>query len=263
MNDPHVETLHYTIKHGDHVDYSRAAPLELEKTGFAARIADGRGLVTMISHFASVNEARSTVEPFLRAWELDMALRYGPNSLEFVYERPVIIDRKPSAGARVLSAEAACFAAAFCDVKMCVGFAIFPLPTSELRRDDIVELMYGRYALYGEGRTLLGDAANFCFTAIAMGGGGKRNAAAKHYGVSEEVLATLGKLSATKGGPHARKATAATDDFTPSERQWLEEAMKLLIRRAGEIAFDAAAARPQITMAALPSLRDGKRAARA
>jgi len=263
MNDPHVETLHYTIKHGDHVDYSRAEPLRIEESNFTIQVTDGRAEITMNAHFASVGEARGVVEPFLRAWELDMALRYGPRSIEFEYERPVIIERAPAPGANVIYVVGACVAVGSCDVKMRVGFANFPQPTNDIRRDSIVDLMYARYALYREGRTLLGDAANFCFTAIAMGGGGRRNTAAKHYGVSEEVLATLGKLSATKGGHHARKATAATDDFTPSERQWLEDAMARLIRRAAEVAFDATAARPQLTMADLPPLKTEKRASHA
>jgi hypothetical protein len=259
MNDPHVETLYYKIKHADHVDYSKAAPLELEESTFIVRVTDGGAQVSMTSHFASVEKARRAVDPYLRAWELDMALRYGPRSLEFVFVRPVIVERKPTPGVTVMYAEAACFAVAGCDARMCVGFANIPQPAAGMKRDPIVDLMYDRYALYREGRTLLGDAANFCFTAIKMGGGGERSVAASHFAVSEEVLRILGNLTANKGGMHARKATGAGAEYSLAERQWLEDAMKRLIRRAAEVAFDSEAVHPQITMADLPSLAGKKR----
>jgi hypothetical protein len=52
----------------------------------------------------------------------------------------------------------------------------------------------------------------------------------------------------------ARKAKAASDDFTAAERQWLTTLIPILIRRAAEVAFDRSASPPQITMADLPPL---------
>ena len=81
MNDPHVKALHYTVKHGPHVDYSKAPPFEREESDFKIRIEGLHAEITMKSHFASLEEARAAIEPFLRAWSLDMALTYGPRAL--------------------------------------------------------------------------------------------------------------------------------------------------------------------------------------
>lgn len=99
MNDPHVEELHYRVQHGDQVDYAKAPPFEREEKDLRIHIANGHVQITMKAHLPSLADARLAVEPFLRAWELDMALRYGPGALEFKYERGHIIDRKPTPGA--------------------------------------------------------------------------------------------------------------------------------------------------------------------
>ena len=112
MNDPHVEELHYTIKHGDHVDYTKTGPFEHEAEGFNVRIEDCRAKISMKAHFASVEGACAAVETLLRAWELDMSLRYGPGALQFVFQRPVVIDRRPAPGVTVMIAEVGCIALA-------------------------------------------------------------------------------------------------------------------------------------------------------
>ena len=257
LNDPHVEALYYKIKHGDHVDYSKTAPLELTRDGFRLKLQDGRAEILLGVHIPSVETARAFVEPFLQAWELHMNLAYGPGALEFVYERPVLIDRQPSPKTTVFSVQAANVVVTGCVVRLCVGFANFPTPKTELARDAAVDLMYARYVAYREGRTLLGDAANYCLTAIMLGAHTtRRQDAAKHYRVADKILGKVGYLADHKGGAHARKAKGSGEEFTGKERLWLEEAMRVLIRRAAEVAHDPHASLPQITMAELPSLSD-------
>lgn len=153
----------------------------------------------------------------------------------------------------MLVAEPASFKVSFGKPGLTVGLAAFPPPPSGIARDPIVDMMLGRYVLYRDGGTILADAANFCLTALGVGAG-SRKAAPNHYGIDKKVLSKLGELASTKGGAHARKAAAATADFAPRERQWLEHAMTLIIRRAAEVAFDPHAARRPITMADLPQL---------
>ena len=52
----------------------------------------------------------------------------------------------------------------------------------------------------------------------------------------------------------ARKGKAAHAEFTALKRTWLEEAMKVLIRRAAELAGAPSISHPQITMSDLPPL---------
>jgi hypothetical protein len=251
MNDPHVEALYYAVKHGDHVDYSKAAPLDHEELGFNIHIADERAQITMKRHFPSLAEARAAVEPFLRAWELDMGLRYGPRALNFEYEHGQVIDRKPTPGVHAIVAKPINMETTFYPATLTVGFTTFPPPPSGMSSNALVDLMYARYVLCRDGRTTLADAANYCLTCLVMDAGGRRGAASK-FSVAKKVLDTLGQLCATRGGAAARKAAGAATDFTAPEAQWLEAAMTAVIRRASEVASDAGAARSQITMADLP-----------
>ena len=115
-------------------------------------------------------------------------------------------------------------------------------------------LMLARYRTYRVRGTTLGDAANYCLTALATGSGGRAKDIPRRYSISQKVISTLGHLAASKGGVHARKAKGASAEFTPAERQWLEAFVVLAIRRAAQVAFDPAASYPMLTMEDLPAL---------
>jgi hypothetical protein len=82
MNDPHIQTLHYSIGHADDVDYNKAHPISHDTPSFTVNIEDGRCEVTLKTHSATVAAARAEVEPFLRAWELTAALQFRPGDFE-------------------------------------------------------------------------------------------------------------------------------------------------------------------------------------
>ena len=263
MSDPHVRTLYYDIEHDEHVDYSDAAPFECDRPDFSVRVEAGEAVVSMKSHFASADEAQAAVAPFLRSWEVDMALRYGPGSLRVIYKTVEIIDRDPSPGVVTAYFQPAHFALTGGSVRAIIGFGKWPEPPAGMTCDPIVELMFARYVLYRKRGTLLADAANYCLTCLEMGGklsrAGRegeqeRRSAAAHYRISMAVLRKIGELAESKGGTEARKAHVASDNFTGRERQWLETAMTVLIRRAAEVAYDANACHRIITMADLPEL---------
>lgn len=257
MNDPHVEELHCRVQHGDQINYTKAPPFEHEEKDFRIRIADRRAQITMKAHFPSLADARLAIEPFLRAWELDMALSHGPTALEFKYERGRVIDRKPTPG--VIELEPVCLEAegTVYSPTVTLQFNTFPSPPGGMARDSVVDLMFNRYVLYRDGGTTLADAANYCRTEIeeaAASPKGRRKAAAAKFSIKKEVLDKLGDLAANKGGAKARKAAGSETDFTAAERQWLEQAMTLIIRRASEVAFNPNANHRLITMADLPRL---------
>ena len=252
MSDLHVEALFYRVNHAEDVDYEKAPPLRYQGAGFSVRIADGTAQIDMIDHHATSEAARAAVEPFLRAWELSAALQQGPGEFQFVYDSARVIDRDPPAGpvqaASVLeSARLTASAAAH------VCRANYPPAPLDLARDAAVDLMFDRYCMYREHRTMLADAANYCLTVLETAAGG-RSPAARRYVIAQKVLGKIATLAATKGGSNARKAVGAAVDFTAAEHQWLEQAMSLIIRRAAEVAFDPKATRPQITMTDLRPL---------
>jgi hypothetical protein len=94
--------------------------------------------------------------------------------------------------------------------------------------------------------------ANFCLSILRQ--------SAKHdggisqkYGVSGKIESKLGALAANKGGrQHARKAKGVSSEYTPSERKWIIDAIRMPIRRAAEVEFDPCAAASMITLEDLP-----------
>ena len=252
MNDPHIEALHYSVRHGEGVDYGKAPPLSHETPGFTVRIENGRAEVTMKSHHATVETARAEFEPFLRAWELTAALEFGPGEFELAYARPRIIDRNPPLG--ISAAVATASGSGTATAEGHVERSKYPdPPPAGIAHDAAVELMFKTYCLYREKRMKLGEAANFCLTVLeeypVAPRKDRRGAAAQRYAVARKsVLNKLSDLAAEKGGPdHARKARGVQKPFTAAERSWLEETMKRLILRAAERAADPAASLPKIT----------------
>jgi hypothetical protein len=106
-------------------------------------------------------------------------------------------------------------------------------------------------------REPLSSMAYFCLTVLESSVGQKvkkRNASAKQYGIHYDVLDKLGKLTGgTRGEPMtARKMDSDMTPHTPNELQWIEAAVKAIIRRVAEVA--AGASVKQISMSDLPPL---------
>jgi hypothetical protein len=254
MNDPHVEALHYSVKHAEHVDYDKARPLTHDTPDFTVRIENGRAEVRMKSHHATEEAARAEVAPFVRVWELTAALELGPGEFELAYDRATIIDREPAPGAIVFALSGSLVA----DLSVATAHVERSHspdpPPAGIKRDANVDQMLNRYCRYHARprQTTLADAVNFCITVLEKSG--DRRSAAKRFAVARSVLNKAGELAGKKGGNEARKAQGTAAEFTAAEQQWLEEAMKRLIRRAAEVAGDPSASLPQITMADLPPL---------
>jgi hypothetical protein len=253
MNDPHVVVLIYRIQHGDHVDYKNAGSRTISYENFDVEVSGESARISMKSHYATREEARLTVEPVLRAWELDQALEYGPRTIEFIYDRSEIMDRAPIEGHYSLMVEPLHFRVELGSPVLTLDFAAFPVPAQNIARNEVVDHMFERYCLYKQGGTLLADAANFCLTCLAAACGGPKNIP-ENYHVHEKVVSKIGDLAANKGGREARKGKGVSAAYSDAERQWLEAAMKVLIRRAAEVAFDPQRVPCQICMRDLPSL---------
>lgn len=254
MNDPHVQTLHYRIKHKDGVDYAKAPPLDDKQPAFTVRIEEGRAIIHMQSHHTTADEARAVVEPYLRDWELSAILERGPGEIEFVYEHADIIDRNPTPTAgQHLTATLHTNISQFPTVTVKIERATWPAPAAGIKLDPVVEFMVQRYSRYKEGKEGIAHAANYCLTEIEDYAGGRKGAA-NYYRISMKILTTLGDLAANKGGDLARKARGARIPYSAAERAWLEAAMQKIIRRAAQVAFDPHAVRQQITMTDLPAL---------
>ena len=199
------------------------------------------------------------VEPVLRAWELDAALKNEPGVLRFVYLRPEMVDvylrpemvdRNPPPG--VVTPHTGRISVTGWPPTVRVGRGEYPAPPSGLAIGSEVTAMFDKWSRYKAGQGELADTANFCLTALEgkEKEKDKRKKAAAKFRISRKrVLDPLGQLA-----ERGRKYKGYDLPYTETERAWLEVVLKKLIRRAAEVAHDPNAPRPLISMGDLPPL---------
>lgn len=252
MNDPHVEALIYRVVHNERVSYDKAKPLNYENETFNITVKEKSATFEMKVHFSTEQEARETIEPFIKRWELKAVLTLGPGEFGLEFERSHVIDRKPPPGI-VLYPQLAEFGIVIGSPTMTVERNCYPSIAENIAINPDVEVMCRRYALYREGKDTLAAMAYFCLTVIESSAG-NRSAIKTRFGISTRVTSTLARLSSEHGGMSARKSDGVQKEFTNSERNWLQQTISVLIFRAAEIAHDPTGPRPEITMADLPQL---------
>ena len=252
MNDPHVLALHYTLTPIEHPAYENPPALRVQQPEFELELRDGHAVLQMILHCATQEQARSMVEPFLRAWEIDSALNSGGRpQLQFRFQRAKIIDRNPSPSGTV-QLRAASARSRGQAIVAAIGETArhqYPAPPT-IRITADVETLWFRYSLYKGGRDSLTGMAYFCMTYVEWL---KRDQAAD-LAISNQILSTLGRLTSIGDAMTARKWDRPRERrrHTSKEFEWMDAAVRALIRRVGERA--AGTPPRQLTMADLPPL---------
>lgn len=254
MNDPHVVALEYRIEHGPGIDWSRAGPLDVRDERFDLRVEHGRVRFDLKEHYATEEEARSSVETdYIRNWEFEAGLEFGhrcgPDAFRLCFDRSHIVDRDPPPGPPPLRVRARAGVPIVSANLAPPMPAEFPEPPrAGIRRSPDVDSMFHRYLGYLGDREPLPGMANFCLTVLAHMAGSHQDAPA-YFGVSKKVLGRVGDLSANRGGPDARKAHGRCLRYTPEEERFLKSAIRMLIRRAAEVEHGPDPRRPKITLA--------------
>ena len=222
------------------------------------RLSEGVAKFEMKEHYASEEEAKSVVEEFLRAWEIDSALRIGGTGMLFAFERAQVIDRNPPPPGTVLVAVPTGRLTVRAHAPTVhVTRRAYPAPPAVFRVSPDVETLWQRYQFHRQGSEPLPGMAYFCLTRLEASAGGPpkaREKAVTKYAIDKKVLDKLGELSSERGDPKtARKATAMARFHTPAEVAWTESAIRAIIRRVGEVVAGATGL-PVITMKDLPRL---------
>lgn len=256
MHDPHVQSLTYQLVTDDSVSFVDTEPVEHDALIFHVHLADDTLTVTMQEHFANVETARTAVEPFLRAWELDVALQHGHREIWFEFADAEVIDRNPpppgaSQKLRMHVAEHTHVAE---EVSVHLTRHHYPAPPTQFAVSPDVETLWQRYQGYVDGREPLPAMAYFCLT-LLEGLAGNRKAIARVYGISGKILDHLGRLSSRHGDAASVRKFPKTGSFTPlkaQEQRWVETAIRAIFRQVG--AHAAGASPPQLTLADLPPL---------
>ena len=241
MNDPHVAALIYQVRHHEGVDYSKAVPLEFEASGFRVTVTNAEARFEMQGHYASEDDARRVVEPYIRKWEFDACLEHGPGYFKLRFREPEIIDRSPELIPGVAAGVASPIEA-IASLGEAIGCVLppgYPSPPTVVYdcEDQDVRTLVQRYEGYRQGREQLPSFAYFCVTVLEHSVGPDkrlRTKAAARYQVAKPVLDRICSLCDDKGGLEARKGKAVDSPLTLQERDFLERATIGLIRRVAE-----------------------------
>jgi hypothetical protein len=255
VTDPHVQALQYRLVPRKGITYQEGLPaVERDCGAFTVRLEDEVLMVTMRDHYESIRDAEAAVQPYLDAWRVDAALRVGRVEFDFEYVDAEVVDRDASPGNVTIFGRAAAALAVAISGKADVERGSYPDPPVGFELDLDTEALWNRWQGYVEGREPLQGMAYFCVTVLELERG--RAGAHKRFAVSLAVLRKIVELSTETGDPGttARKAGPKLRPMTGSERAWLEAAVKVLVRRAGEVAAAPGATLPTITMSDLPKL---------
>ena len=239
MRDPHVASLTYLAIPSETASFEKAPPLQGTFGGSSFLLADGKLRIEPNIHFPEIEQAREYVEQLLNSWQIDIALRFGDPELSFKYETSEVIDRNPPppGSPQTIQVQSVAMATAVGNVTLHVSRGMYPEPPTVFRINPDVETLWQRYQGYRRGHEPLPSMAYFSLTLLeAMAGG--RPQAAKAFKISPRVLAKIGQLTSERGDAStARKYRALTSGgpLTGSEVHWIEEAVKVVIRRLGEL----------------------------
>ena len=135
----------------------------------------------------------------------------------------------------------------------------YPNPPTVFTVTPDVETLWQRYNNYLDGKEPLLSMAYFCLTLVenkadGKGKKGKREFAANLFKIDKPILNTLGNLSAKGDTKIARKFPKEGDliPLSGKEIEWIKAAVKILIRRMGELTNIQSA--QLITMTDLPKI---------
>lgn len=256
MRDPHVVALRYLLDTHESVTFGNPPPVEFENNTFRVRLHNGVARLEPKEHFSSVESARGMADDFVHAWELDAALHIGRKEIHFAFQDAEVVDRDPPAAgsAQVSTLKATGMAALAGLLTVHVTRPTYPNPPALFKLSPDVETLWQRFEGYLNGREPLPSMAYFCLTLIQAKAGG-RNGAARLYRIAKDVLDKLGELTSRRGDARIARKFQQGGGLTPltaSEKGWIEAAVRVVIRRVGEIDSDPTLR--EITMEDLPRL---------
>jgi hypothetical protein len=263
MRYPHVARLRYRLETTDETSgFVDPLPVERQTEAFYMRLDENVVRFSMRKHHDTEAGARERVEQYLRGWEVSAALQFGGRpAFRFVFEHAEILDLDPppptppgSPQTVELSALSVGTSSAFATLHVTRGS--YPEPPDDFHLTEDVEVMWSLYDSYREGRDRLLPMAYSCLSRLVYRAGNLEQAA-NQYRVSQRVLRTLSELTSTLGARvEARKLGKGSKNRAPTaeEKMWIETLVRILIRRAGEVAHDPHKAWPVIAMDNLPKL---------
>ena len=232
----------------DDVRFADPPAMVLTTPDFEGVLDDLRLRCSMRLHSATVPEARALVEPFLRSWEIDFGMQRSRPQFTFRLRDWEVVDRDPPAGT-LPSLRLRATATVSDQASAVVTYQEYPLPPTSFRAAPETEILWRRFVRYREGAEPLPPMAYFCITFLEKQYGSGRNLT-EQLMVSRNVLDKVRELASTRGDLDIARKGDVSVPLANDERNWLEAALLLLIRRTGTVGSES----PSITMAHLPKI---------
>jgi hypothetical protein len=235
---PRVSFLSYRIISGDSHKFATEAELEGHLAGFRFHLRGEDAVFFPLEHFSSEVEARSALDPQLRAWELATALTEGLDVLAFKFLYANLEKAPPEPGVTIVPFVAQLTIGGLAP-RVIVTHGVHRSPPTGFAMDECVETL-GALLLFAK-RTphALLYVAYSMTTCVETYHGPQPNVAASSLGFSANVFQRINELANTRGvGAEARKFVpgATRTQLSTSERAWLLQMLELIVRRAAAVA---------------------------
>jgi hypothetical protein len=250
-----VVNLRYHFVSRNELDrFGKARPMTLTADDFGLELVDDVLTATPQDHFATIEEARAGIEPFLDAWSAHARLERARRVVGFEFEDAKVIDRTD--GSRVYASVARASAAA-ANAAILVEDGVYPAPPVDFRTDLVLDAILARLADLDGHRTSITDATYWVVTRVeaaygSSSGSQVRASAATALGLETRILDDMGRLASQNDPILGRKAKGTPRELTENEKAWMRAAIVLVAKQVGT--FNAGIQPPPgKTMANLPA----------
>tara|TARA_R110002095_G_scaffold199834_4_gene179846 strand:- start:3817 stop:4614 length:798 start_codon:yes stop_codon:yes gene_type:complete len=265
MNKPRVKLLRYRLITSKNYFYSNPPPLEIPKNSeFHGELKNGILTVYPIKDYPSKDGAEIVAKDFLEAWEIFVGIEKGLGIIEFIFDSVEMEDL--NASNKALSLSGTTSISFSCSANLLGVLNKYPSPPEFFQVNDTVRLLWLRYKNFKDGKELLLGMGYYCLSKVlndvendveVKKTRDKIKAAGLKYRIANAVLRELSNITSRYGdGQSARKYTRDSTNapLTANEEKWVEETIKMLIKRIAQFPLGAPETIALITMGDLPSI---------
>lgn len=254
MNAPHVVALRYRFVSSNHLDrFTKAVPVSLTADGFDLHLEDKILTTHPHDHFATIEEARAAIEPYLASWSAHARIERARRDIHFEFEDAEVVNRTDGSSVYPGVARAMGVAA---NAAVLADNGVYPAPPVDFRTDEVLGALLARLADFDAGRTSITDATYWAVTrieaAFGSGSGSKvRQSAAAAIGVEYKILSEMARMASQNDPILGRKAKGTPQALTQTEKDWMRAAIVLVAGQIGSV--NAGVMPAPKTMADLPT----------
>jgi hypothetical protein len=229
---PRVASLTYRIASDEPHEYAEGAQLDGGLQDFAFRLRHRTAEFSPLVRFANEADARAALEPQLRAWELEVALRNGCGALAFEFLTAQVERAPPRPGVVEIRGQAMMVFGGSAPMK--ITWNQHPAPPAAFAIDECVATLGELYLRARETPSMLLYLAYSATTCLEFYYGGLASAR-KHLAIAVNVFKKVNELANTRGmGADARKFYDGHPraPLSPGEQDWLMRMLEAIVRRA-------------------------------